>query len=64
MTGNYGDLKRADGLRVLAASHVIMAVVLIGVLILQCGQYFAEKSIQTELEEDQKNENNSAKKNM
>lgn len=47
--GEYGDLSKADSLRVLAASHVILAVVLIGVLILQGGGWYAERALQREI---------------
>lgn len=36
-------LGREDSLRVLAASNTILALVLIGVLVLQAGQWYAEK---------------------
>ncbi|KAK4132240.1 Shr3 amino acid permease chaperone [Trichocladium antarcticum] len=35
-------LGREDSLRVLSASHVILALVLVGVLVLQAGQWYAE----------------------
>ena len=35
-------LSREDSLRVLSASHVILALVLVGVLVLQAGQWYAE----------------------
>lgn len=44
-TENEGEflLGREDSLRVLAASNTILALVLIGVLVLQAGQWYAEK---------------------
>ncbi len=36
-------LGREDTLRVLSASHVILALVLVGVLVLQAGQWYAER---------------------
>lgn len=36
-------LGREDSLRVLSASHVILALVLVGVLVLQAGQWYAER---------------------
>ena len=34
---------REDSLRVLSASHTILALVLVGVLVLQAGQWYAER---------------------
>ncbi|OLL22885.1 Secretory component protein psh3 [Neolecta irregularis DAH-3] len=45
----YQDLPRSDTLRVIAATHLIMAVVLMGVLLLQGGQYYAQKAAEKEL---------------
>jgi len=43
-SGEYGeDIGRVDTLRVMAASHVILALVLVGVLVLQSGQWYAER---------------------
>ena len=39
---------REDSLRVLAASNTILALVLIGVLVLQAGQWYAERKDQDE----------------
>ncbi|KAL2123216.1 hypothetical protein VTJ04DRAFT_3671 [Mycothermus thermophilus] len=36
-------LSREDSLRVLSASHVIVALVLVGVLVLEAGQWYAER---------------------
>ncbi|KAL2133806.1 hypothetical protein VTI74DRAFT_1663 [Chaetomium olivicolor] len=36
-------LGREDSLRVLSASHVILALVLVGILVLQAGQWYAER---------------------
>ncbi|KAA8893929.1 Shr3 amino acid permease chaperone [Sphaerosporella brunnea] len=43
-SGEYGqDVGRVDTLRVMAATHVILALVLVGVLVLQAGQWYAER---------------------
>lgn len=43
-SGNYGEeVGRVDTLRVMAASQVILALVLVGVLVLQSGQWYAER---------------------
>jgi formate-dependent nitrite reductase membrane component NrfD len=43
-SGEYGqEVGRVDTLRVMAASHVILALVLVGVLVLQSGQWYAER---------------------
>lgn len=44
-------LGREDSLKVLAASNTILALVLVGVLVLQAGQWYAERSQQRETEE-------------
>lgn len=41
--GVVDELVREDSLRTLAASNTILALVLIGVLVLQTGQWYAEK---------------------
>jgi hypothetical protein len=41
---------REDSLRVLAASNTILALVLVGVLVLQAGQWYAERKDQDEAE--------------
>ncbi len=41
---------REDSLRVLAASNTILALVLVGVLVLQAGQWYAERKEKEELE--------------
>jgi len=43
-----GLLGREDSLRVLAASNTILALVLVGVLVLQAGQWYAERKDQEE----------------
>jgi hypothetical protein len=43
-------LDREDSLKVLAASNTILALVLVGVLILQAGQWYAEKKDEQEYE--------------
>lgn len=43
-SGNYGEeVSRIDTLRVMAASQVILALVLLGVLVMQSGQWYAER---------------------
>lgn len=42
---------REDTLRVFAASNTILALVLVGVLILQAGQWYAQKKEDAEIEE-------------
>ena len=46
-TGNT-VLGREDNLKVLAASNTILALVLVGVLVLQAGQWYAERSDERE----------------
>ncbi len=41
--GEEQPLGRDDSLKVLAASNTILALVLVGVLVLQAGQWYAEK---------------------
>lgn len=43
-------LTREDGLKVLAASNTILALVLVGVLVLQAGQWYAERKEGQEVE--------------
>lgn len=50
-------ISREDGLRVLSASHTILALVLVGVLVLQAGQWYAERKEAQEwekIEQEQK----------
>ena len=42
---------RDDSLRVLAASNTILALVLVGVLVLQAGQWYAMRKEEAEIEE-------------
>lgn len=50
--GSEGDLmSREDTLKVLAASNTILALVLVGVLVLQAGQWYAQKKETAEMEE-------------
>lgn len=44
-------LGREDSLKVLAASNTILALVLVGVLVLQAGQWYAERSQQQEADD-------------
>ncbi|KAF2168765.1 hypothetical protein M409DRAFT_20782 [Zasmidium cellare ATCC 36951] len=49
--GNEGDyIGREDSLRVLAASNTILALVLVGVLVLQAGQWYAQRKEAEEIE--------------
>lgn len=60
--GNYGAnegateiaIGREDSLRVLAASNTILALVLVGVLVLQAGQWYAERKEQAEVAQFEK----------
>lgn len=45
-----GVIGREDGLKVLAASNTILALVLVGVLVLQAGQWYAERKEGQEVE--------------
>lgn len=50
-------LNREDSLKVLAASNTILALVLVGVLVLQAGQWYAERKEREEVEDlDKKDE--------
>jgi hypothetical protein len=67
-SGDYGEeIGRIDTMRIMAASHVILALVLVGVLVLQSGQYYAErKALQERVkieEEDKANEKKTKKRN-
>lgn len=42
---------REDSLKVMAASNTILALVLVGVLVLQAGQWYAEQKEKEEMEE-------------
>ncbi|KAF3119714.1 hypothetical protein TWF217_007854, partial [Orbilia oligospora] len=44
------EIPQVQSLQVVAASNTIMALVLIGVLLLQAGQWYAEKKEKEELE--------------
>ncbi len=50
-------LGREDSLRVLAASNTILALVLVGVLVLQAGQWYAQMQDEKEREEMRKKSN-------
>jgi Tfp pilus assembly protein PilO len=45
---------REDSLKVLAASNTILALVLVGVLVLQAGQWYAERKDMDEAEKFEK----------
>lgn len=49
-------LGREDSLKVLAASNTILALVLVGVLVLQAGQWYAERKDKEEAEKFEKEE--------
>lgn len=44
-------ISREDSLRVVAASNTILALVLVGVLVLQAGQWYAQRKDEREIEE-------------
>lgn len=48
--GQETPLGRDDSLKVLAASNTILALVLVGVLVLQAGQWYAERKEGQEIE--------------
>ncbi|OTB07544.1 hypothetical protein M426DRAFT_317850 [Hypoxylon sp. CI-4A] len=56
MTGGEVILGREDSLKVLAASNTILALVLVGVLVLQVGQWYAERKDDEEYEKFEKME--------
>ncbi|KAK9480149.1 Shr3 amino acid permease chaperone [Lipomyces japonicus] len=50
LDGDWGEVDEKTGINVLAASEVIIAIALIGVLTLQVGQYYAERQDDLERE--------------
>ncbi|KAF3005709.1 hypothetical protein E8E13_005726 [Curvularia kusanoi] len=52
--GDY--ISREDTLRVFAASNTILALVLVGVLVLQAGQWYAKRAEENELKEIERKE--------
>ncbi|KAI8962717.1 ER membrane protein SH3-domain-containing protein [Daldinia sp. FL1419] len=56
LTGGEIILGREDSLKVLAASNTILALVLVGVLVLQAGQWYAERKDDEEFEKYEKME--------
>ncbi|KAL8706428.1 MAG: hypothetical protein Q9201_000483 [Fulgogasparrea decipioides] len=52
--GEEKPLGRDDSLKVLAASNTILALVLVGVLVLQAGQWYAERKQTQEVEQIRK----------
>ena len=52
--GEEKPLGRNDSLKVLAASNTILALVLVGVLVLQAGQWYAERKQSQEVEQIRK----------
>lgn len=63
LAGDSGEqvLDRDDSLKVLAASNTILALVLIGVLVLQAGQWYADRKASQEAEEMDGKEQKGAK---
>lgn len=55
-------LGREDSLKVLAASNTILALILVGVLILQAGQWYAERKDEQESEKFDKKSDNPPKR--
>lgn len=55
-------LGREDSLKVLAASNTILALILVGVLILQAGQWYAERKDAQESEKFDKKSDNPPKR--
>ncbi|KAK7748506.1 Protein csh3 [Diatrype stigma] len=53
-------LGREDSLKVLAASNTILALVLLGVLVLQAGQWYAERKDKEEADKVERNEKEGA----
>ncbi|KAF2239375.1 secretory component protein shr3 [Viridothelium virens] len=52
LSGEEGDyIGREDSLKVLAASNTILALVLVGVLVLQAGQWYAQRKEEAEIAE-------------
>lgn len=54
MPGEEKPLGRDDSLKVLSASNTILALVLVGVLVLQAGQWYAERKQIQETEQMEK----------
>lgn len=54
--GQERPLGRDDSLKVLAASNTILALVLVGVLVLQAGQWYAERKEGQEVERIEREE--------
>ncbi|KAL8953879.1 MAG: hypothetical protein Q9222_000287 [Ikaeria aurantiellina] len=61
--GEEKPLGRDDSLKVLAASNTILALVLVGVLVLQAGQWYAERKQSQEVEQIQKDKAANSKGN-
>ncbi|KAI2466623.1 Shr3 amino acid permease chaperone [Annulohypoxylon bovei var. microspora] len=60
LTGGEMILGREDSLKVLAASNTILALVLVGVLVLQAGQWYAERKDSEEFEKFEKMDKSNA----
>ena len=59
--GTEKGIGREDSLRVLSASNTILALVLVGVLVLQAGQWYAERKDNQETEKLKKERREEAK---
>jgi hypothetical protein len=57
-------LGREDSLRVLSASNTILALVLVGVLVLQAGQWYAERKEAAEVDDGERSEGKGKRKNQ
>lgn len=62
LPGEEKPLGRDDSLKVLAASNTILALVLVGVLVLQAGQWYAERKQTQEIEQIRKEKAGGANK--
>lgn len=49
VTGHWGDVTQNEGLAVLASSHVILILVLLGVILLQAGLWYSNMDYQKRL---------------
>lgn len=59
---NWGDVDENTGINVIAASQVFIVLVLLGVFVLQIGQYWAEKDEASSVAEAEEQSNNNNKK--
>lgn len=58
------EVPRVDTLRVVAATQVILALVMVGVLVLQSGQWYAESKQEKEMEVFRKEDEAEAKREV